>query len=83
MTNEKFNILLSELSIANLKYKHLLEKAENEFYNRYGAFPSDIDYDSWIDDFHVGIGCMTAEEIDREINECKIMKKKLLKLEYN
>jgi hypothetical protein len=69
MTNNQFNKLLLRLANANSKYKKLLEEAEDEFKRRYGNFPSDIDFDSWIDSYHVATGFMSAEEIENEYNE--------------
>ena len=69
MTNNQYNKLLLRLSKANEKYKKLLDEAENEFKRRYGAFPSDIDFDSWIDVYHVATGFFSAEKIDKEFNE--------------
>jgi len=69
MTNNAFNKLLLRLSKANEKYKKLLIEAENEFKKRYGDFPSNIDFDSWIDIYHTGIGFLSAEKIEEEWNQ--------------
>lgn len=67
MTDNQFNKLMLRLARANEKYKMLLILAENEFKNRYNNFPSDIDFDSWIDIYHVGIGFIDAKQIDAEM----------------
>ena len=67
MTNKNYNKLLLKLASANNNYKQLLNQAEEEFKKRYGDYPSDIDFDSWIDNYHVGNGYMSAEEIDEEM----------------
>ena len=67
MTDINFDKLLLRLSKANEKYKDLLNKAEEEFKNRYGDYPSDIDYDSWIDIYHCGIGFISAKQINEEM----------------
>ena len=70
MTNKNFNKLLNRVASANAKYKKLLDEAENEFIRRYGNHPSDIDFDSWIDIYHIGNGgILTAEEIDKEMQQ--------------
>jgi len=66
MTNKKFNKLMMRLAKANMKYKDLLNESEDEFKRRYGEYHSDIDFDSWIDTYHVGRGYISAEEIDEE-----------------
>ena len=68
MTDKKFDRLLCRLRDANEKYMQLLEQAEAEFKQRYKVFPSDIDFDSWIDVYHVGSGGnMTVLEIENEL----------------
>ena len=69
MTNNQFNKLLVRLSNANEKYKNLLREAEEEFENRYGDNPSEIDFDSWIDVYHQGTGFLSAEKIDEIYRE--------------
>lgn len=64
----EFNKVLKQLAKANEKYKNLLFKAEKIFVERYGYLPSEVDFDSWIDFYHVGTGFLSAEEIEEEIN---------------
>jgi hypothetical protein len=64
MTNKQYNTLLDRLAKANAKYHSLLKEAEEEFKNRYGYYPSEIDFDFWIDTYCVGNGFITAEEIE-------------------
>ena len=78
MTNKSYNKLLLKLASANRRYKKLLEQAEEEFKKRYGNYPSDIDFDSWIDSYHTGTGYISAEDIEEEMkfnNPQKQMKK--------
>lgn len=49
MTDRKFQDLLDRLSTANEKYSRLRNEAEAEFERRFGANPSDVDCDPWID----------------------------------
>ena len=63
----KFNAVMKRLAAANEKYKNLLNEAEKIFVERYGNYPSDVDFDSWIDVYHVGTGFLSAEEIEKEI----------------
>ena len=63
MTDKNFQILLNRLSKSNVEYKSLLSQAENEIHRRCGKYPSDVDFDSWIDSFHIGIGHMSVEEV--------------------
>ena len=67
MDDKRFNKLLKKLSGANAVYKDLLGKAENVIKEKYGYYPSDIDCDGWIDCYHVGIGHISAEEVDKEM----------------
>lgn len=69
MNDKQFNTLLHILDRANKHYKDLLGLAEKEFFRRYGNYPSDIDFDSWIDIYHVGTGFISAEEIDQEMKD--------------
>ena len=47
---------------------YFLKLEEKKFENRYGVFPFEIDYDSWIDNFHVGMGgTMSPAEIDADM----------------
>lgn len=63
MTDSQFQKALDRLSMAKLKYHKLLAEAEDEVVRRYGVHPSDCDNDLWIDNFHVGCGKMTVDEV--------------------
>jgi len=67
MTDKKFELLLTELTILNIKYKDALEIVEDEIKRRYGKFPSEIDNDEWIDSYHVGKGKMTLKQLDKSM----------------
>lgn len=56
MTDRKFQQLLDRLSEANERYYRLRSEAEAEFERRFGANPSDVDCDSWIDTYHMPPG---------------------------
>ena len=64
MTNNQYNKLLHRLVSAKLKYKQLLKEAENEFEKRFGSHPSDIDYDPWIDTYHISGGFLSIETME-------------------
>jgi len=69
VTDKEYNKLLLKLSKANDKYKNLLFLAEEEFKNRYGSYPSDIDFDYWIDTYHIGTGLLTSDQIENEFSK--------------
>lgn len=69
MTDIEFQKLLNNLAASNAKYKRLLTEAESECERRYGTNPSDVDNDTWIDNFHVGIGRMTVEQVKNSFND--------------
>lgn len=64
MNNNEFQLLLNKLAKYNAQYKSALRAAEDEIEKRFGVHPSDIDNDSWIDTFHVGLGGMTVKEVE-------------------
>lgn len=68
-SKKEFNKILKKLASANEKYKALLSEAEDIFVERYGNHPSEVDFDSWIDVYHAGIGFMSAESIEKEIKQ--------------
>ncbi len=49
MNDDLFQSLLNRTSAAQRKFQTLLDKAEAEYKRRYGANPSDVDDDAWID----------------------------------
>lgn len=67
MNNTQYNRLLKKLSKAHDIYKTLLSEAEAEFIRRYGDNPSNLDFDSWIDTYHICGGFLSAEEIEEEM----------------
>jgi hypothetical protein len=67
MRDSEYDKLLWRLSKAHAKYSRLLREAEDELENRYNIVPGDIDFDSWIDKYHVVGGFMSAEQIDNEL----------------
>lgn len=54
MTDKQFQLKLDALAKAMRKYRILLEECEAEYGKRYGYYPSDIDDDGWIDNYHIG-----------------------------
>lgn len=69
MTDSQFQKVLHKLADANIKYKKLLSEAEDEIKRRYGVHPSDCDNDLWIDNYHVGCGVMTVDEVTYSMEE--------------
>lgn len=63
MTDIQFQKLLDKLSKAHIKYSELLSAAEQEYVQRFGDHPSNIDDDFWIDTFHSIGGHTTVEKI--------------------
>jgi len=68
MTDRKFQSLLDRTAAAQRKFQTLLKEAEAEYEHRYGANPSDVDDDEWIDGMTGGAGLaagMTIEEVEK------------------
>lgn len=63
MNDSRFQQRLNALAKANQKYKALLDECEQEYFDRFGFYPSDFDDDDWIDCFHVGTGERTVERV--------------------
>ena len=70
MNNLTFKRKLDRLSLANEKYKKLLNECEDEYKKRFGHYPSDIDDDGWIDTYHIGIGSMSINTIEENAKLC-------------
>lgn len=51
MTDKEFAILMRKTQKAGLKHKKLLSDLEEEYYVRYGQYPSEVDDDFFIDSF--------------------------------
>lgn len=51
MTDKQFTALMKKTQEAGLKHKKLLAELEEEYFNRYGQYPSDVDDDFFIDAF--------------------------------
>ena len=68
MTDKQFTELLKKVANAGNEYIRLYHLAEEEYERRYGANPSDIDDDSWLDWFALAGGICsddkTAEDVD-------------------
>lgn len=52
MTDKDFAALMIKTQKAGLKHKKLLKELEEEYYVRYGQYPSDVDDDFFIEAFH-------------------------------
>jgi hypothetical protein len=63
MKDSEFQRKLNRLHAANSKYKKLLFECEEEYFARFGCYPSDQDDDSWIDAFHVNELPLTVKEV--------------------
>lgn len=51
MTDKQFTALMRKTQDAGLKHKKLFSKLEEEYFKRYGQYPSDVDDDFFIDAF--------------------------------
>lgn len=51
MSDRQFTELMRKTQKAGLKHKKLLSELEEEYFRRYGQYPSDIDDDFFIDSF--------------------------------
>ena len=68
MTDKQWQNIIIKTASLKQEYHKFLKIAEDEFIDRYGKHPSDIDFDSWIDAMHVtGYGIL-VEEIKREMS---------------
>ena len=56
MTDRQFQKLIDRSAAAQRKFQRLLKAAEAEYERRYGANPSDVDDDQWIDSMHGACG---------------------------
>lgn len=68
MTDKQFQKELDKLAKVNINYKVQLMKVEAEIEKRFGFLPSDVDLDVFIDNFHVGTGYMTVQQVTEECN---------------
>lgn len=68
MKNKQFTALLKRTARAGNKFLELKKQAEDEYERRYGANPSDVDDDNWIDSMTGSCGKLdddhTAELVD-------------------
>ena len=51
MTDKQFTALMRKTQDAGLKHKKLFSKLEEEYFERYGQYASDVDDDFFIDAF--------------------------------
>jgi hypothetical protein len=73
MTDKAFEALIRKTADAYNKYRPLLMAAEAEYERRYGASPSDVDDDQWIDSLHGAGGdasYRTVAQIDEGAKLC-------------
>lgn len=56
MNDKELQLLMNKTYSACIKHKELLKQLEAEYEKRYGANPSEIDDDYFIDTFHYGSG---------------------------
>ena len=63
MKDKDFQKLLDDTTKAHLKYRSLLDKAEEEYKRRFGFYPCEVDDDYWIDSFHESPIGATVEEV--------------------
>jgi hypothetical protein len=66
MTNKIFSIKLKQLMAAKIKYQKLLNVVEDEIKERHGYFPSDVNFEAYIDNYHYADDCeMSIKEIEK------------------
>ena len=66
MTNKIFSIKLKQLMAAKIKYQKLLNVVEDEIKERHGYFPSEVNFDTFIDNYHYNNDCeMSIKEINK------------------
>ena len=53
------------------KHASLISEIDREYFRRYGAYPSDVDDDFWIDTVHLGHGSIPTIEQIRENAELR------------
>ena len=63
MTDRKFEILLITLNRSHGEYLRLLLQAEDEYFERFGNYPSEVDDDHWIDSFHTNCAGSTLKNV--------------------
>ena len=72
MTDRQLQILIDQTIKQKHKFFALVEKLENEYVNRFGNRPSEVDDDCFIDTFHMNQGNeMTVEMMTESAKNCK------------
>jgi hypothetical protein len=70
MTDAQFQKSIDKTMSLLVKYKSALKIAENEYERRYGANPSEIDDNYWIDSLHIGYGSrLTVDTVERNAKD--------------
>ena len=65
MNNKDLGVKLKQLMAAKIKYQKLIKVVEDEIKSRYGHFPSEVNFDAYIDRYHYNEDCdMSMSEID-------------------
>ena len=73
MNDLRFQALIDRTAAAHRKYHKLLAMAEREYERRYGANPSDLDDDQWIDSLHGACGAargITVSAVAESARQC-------------
>lgn len=71
MTDKSFQKLMDETYSLCVKHRVVLEKLETEYERRFGAKPSDIDDDFFIDSFSYGEAPAKVEDVIAFATELK------------
>jgi hypothetical protein len=65
MNDNQFQKALDKATKKLNEYHSALKIVENEYYRRFGVYPSDIDDDDWIDSMHVTGSGTTVEQVNK------------------
>lgn len=65
MTDKKWHEIISKCKAACDEHLRLLKIAEDEYFQRYGNAPSDVNDDWWIDTLHYGNGSTDLDLIKK------------------
>ena len=60
MTDKQFLKLIEKSSKLMSQARDVVRKCEDEYNNRFGSYPSDIDNEGWIDNVQYGNGTYTS-----------------------
>jgi hypothetical protein len=76
MTDKKWYNLMMKCQKHGKEHKRLIKLIEDEYFSRYGYYPSDVDDDWWIDTFHYTSGNIDFDKIKQEAENYNRLKVK-------